>query len=910
MRYRIDTDPFETKQPPIEFEKYLSGPMHDKKPTVWNMRAAEENEVFIPCAQIKAEFPDEENLLETAYDDFKEFLKISECKEGDYCFRTVFNAAMKEESYRISVSDSECKIESADTEGIRRALFYIEDEMSRREGLFLPTGEIYRWAVVKKRISRGFLNPHYCPGCDGELEDDTEYYPDGYLNRLAHDGVNGIWVQERIRVISPSDIIPEYGQNGAQRVARLNRLIERCKRYGIKVYLESIEPSSTFQNPDLNKHPEVLGQPWGGEYYTFCASTEKGKEYIWESVRKLFELCPGLAGIVNICVGEAVSNCASLDEDLTCPHCLEKGYTKGQVLANCENEIAKAMHSVKPDAELINWAYGIRGWKEKDIDDYLSIRSADSVSMMNFEDWGEAIQLGKVRHARDYWLSYTGPGKIMEKAASAGIKRETPVYAKIQVCSSHEVSTVPYVPVPGILYDKYKYMHENNVTGVLYCWYFGNFPSMMNKAAGELAFAPFFPEKNDFLKHIAGIYWGSNAEKVAPAYQLFEDGYSNYPISMTFEWHGPMGDAPVWPLHLEVVDLPISRSYKLMNMVGSDRLGETMLMGHTYAETLELCRRMSTKWAEGEKLLSEIDDRNNLKSIEDKSVASALNVLFRSGTNIIKFYDLRYKLAFLAEDKNAVLNEMREIAVEEIENSKKLIKLCEADKRLGYHCEAIGFKYFPEKLEWRIKLVEEMLVKEFPAVQERIDKGMLPLPFCYGLGEESHRYVTESENICDATWEKFVFDDDDVDKNTQIRISEDDESFCVQLETDKNSEITIKAEFNMFHPYVPVKIVDGELKFHDMSSYGLFYDRMDDELSKWNLSVDKTETREIITVKLLKLDFFENQDIPFRFAVECKNGEKVSNWQKGDRYYGRLIFGRFSPDSYVFVVPKAAAHLK
>lgn len=910
MRYRIDTDPFETKQPPMEFGEYLWGPMHEKKPPVWNMREAAENEVYISKAQIKADFPDGEGLLETAYEDFKEFLSVNECGDGDYCFETVLNVLMKEESYRITVSETECKIESADTEGIRRALFYIEDEMARREGLFLPKGEIYRYAVVKKRISRGFLNPHYCPGCDGELEDDTEYYPDGYLNRLAHDGVNGIWVQERIRVIATSEIIPEYGQNGEERVARLNRLIERCKRYGIKVYLESIEPSSTFQNPDLNNHPEVLGQPWGGEYYTFCASTDAGKAYIWESVRKLFELCPGLAGIVNISVGEAISNCASLDEDLTCPHCLEKGYTKGQVLANCENEIAKAMHSVKPEAELISWTYGIRGWKKSDIEEYLDVRQEDSVTMMNFEDWGEAVQLGKVRHARDYWLSYTGPGKIMEMAAEAGIRRNTPVYAKLQVCSSHEVSTVPYVPVPGILYDKYKYMHENNVTGALYCWYFGNFPSMMNKAAGELAFAPFFPAKDEFLKHIAGIYWGSNAEKVASAYNLFEEGYSNYPVSMTFEWHGPMGDGPVWPLHLEVVDLPISRSYKLMNMVGSDRLGETMLMGHTYDEALELCQRMSEKWAEGEKLLSALDDKNNPKSIEDKSVASALDVLFRSGTNIIKFYDLRHKLAFLDVDKTAVLNEMQKIAVEEIENSKKLIKLCDADKRLGYHCEAIGFKYFPEKLEWRIGLLEELLETEFPAVQKRIDEGKLPLPFCYGLGEDSHRYVTKSCDINDADWESFMFDDGGADNETRIRVSEDSDSFTVQLEADKGSTIKIKPEFRMFHPYVTSIIENGKFRFYDTSSYGLFEDRMDREMAKWNVDINTTDGKDIITIKLLKAELLGKQNLPFRLAVECKNGERISNWEKGDRYYGRLIFGNFSPDSYVFVIPKDFADLR
>lgn len=897
MRYRIDTDPFESQQPKVEFMENLSGPVHTHKPSVWNMREATEKEVFITSLKICADFPDSEAVLKAAYEDFEKFLEISGCCEGDdFVFRTVHSRVMAEESYRITVSENECLIESADTEGIRRALFYIEDEMHRREGTFLPFGVIFRYAVIKRRISRGFLNPHYCPGCEGELEDDTEYYTDDYLNRLAHDGVNGLWVQERLRVIVPSDIIPEYGRNGKQRVERLNRLIQRCKRYGIKVYLEGIEPASTLQNPELKNHPDLFGQSFGDEY-TFCASTEKGKKYIEESITRLFEMLPDLAGIINISVGEAISNCASLDTPLTCPHCLALGLDKAQVLANCEREISLAMRRVKPQAEHISWAYGMRMWKEEDMKKYFDIRSSKAVSMINFEDLGEAQQLGKIRTAMDYWLSYTGPGKIFRKAAETGKKRNTPVYAKLQVCSSHEVSTVPYVPVPGILYDKYKYMHENNVSGAMYCWYFGNFPSMMNKAAGELAFAPFFTSKDKFLKHLGGIYWGKDCEKAAEAYNLFEKGYSNYPVSMTFEWHGPMGDAPVWPLHLEPVDLPISRSYKLMNMVGSDRIGEAMLMGHTHEEILELCRRMSDNWAKGEAMLSELDGRGDYRRKEQQYVASALAVLFNSGTNIIRFYDLRNKLAFSGKNEGEILEKMRQIVIAEIENSTRLISLCEKDKRLGYHCEAMGFKFFPEKLHWRIGLLKEMLENEFKVVEERINKKRLPLPFCYGLAEESHRYVTEAEKIEDAPWETFA-----EDPQTAIRIAETEKSFVVQIRKEAYTDILIKPEMKMFHPYVNMKISREGLSFEESHGYGLFDEKEAVELSKWKVECEEN----ICTVTFDKKSFWENKPEVFRLDVSVDG----KHWEKGDRFYYRLIFGNFSPDSYVFIIPRGKEALK
>ena len=113
----------------------------------------------------------------------------------------------------------------------------------------------------------------------------------------------------------------------------------------------------------------------------------------------------------------------------------------------------------------------------------------------------------------------------------------------------------------------------------------------MNKAAGELAFAPFYKSKQEFLKNLAAIYWGREAEKAVEAWNLFEAGYTNYPINMAFEWFGPMADGPVWPLHLKPVDLPVSSTWKTIDMVGCDRLGEFMLMGHTHEEALALCEK-------------------------------------------------------------------------------------------------------------------------------------------------------------------------------------------------------------------------------------------------------------------------------------------------------------------------------
>ena len=477
------------------------------------------------------------------------------------------------------------------------------------------------------------------------------------------------------------------------------------------------------------------------------------------------------------------------------------------------------------------------------------------------------------------------------------------MFAKLQVCSSHEVSSVPYVPVPGILYEKYRYMHEHNVTGTLYCWYFGNYPGLMNKAAGELAFAPFFPEKEQFLEHLAGIYWGRDAKKAAEAYRHFEEGYSQYPVSMTFEWHGPMTDAPVWPLHLEPVDLPVSRAYKLFNMVGSDRLGETMLMGHSYEEALTLCERMIETWAIGTKELSALSANDEYGKREQQCVAEALNILFESGTHVLRFYDLRNSLGFLRGDAKEILAEMEKIVHSEMENSRKLAALCREDKRLGYHAEAVGFKFFPEKLLWRIDCLKELLETEFPLVKKRIAEGALPLPFYFGEAEDSRRYLAKAPG--EAAWESFCFEAGGTDENTSICIEETEDAFAICVLVEGKGDILIQPEFEMFHPYAPLLLSPQKVPvFHRTSSYGLFGERIKEELSRFCITEAETEQGTLWRVTFKKQDFFPKGVCPFRLAITRK-GERDSVWERGDRYFSRLIFGRFSPDSYVFVVPLA-----
>jgi hypothetical protein len=189
---------------------------------------------------IKMGFPDDKKLLETAYEDLKSFLSAGGVsgQNDKYIIETIKNKELKGESYRIDVKPDGLLITAGDVEGIRRGIFYLEDEMLRQRGPFLSLGTIEKKPVIQRRISRCFFGPiKRFPKMKDELMDDVNYYPDQYLNRLAHEGVNGLWLTVEFRDLVATKYTPDYGKDGVKRLAKLKRTVDACLRYGIRTYI-------------------------------------------------------------------------------------------------------------------------------------------------------------------------------------------------------------------------------------------------------------------------------------------------------------------------------------------------------------------------------------------------------------------------------------------------------------------------------------------------------------------------------------------------------------------------------------------------------------------------------------------------------------------------------------------------
>jgi hypothetical protein len=262
---------------------------------------------------------------------------------------------------------------------------------------------------------------------------------------------------------------------------------------------------------------------------------------------------------------------------------------------------------------------------------------------------------------------------------------------------------------------------------------------------------------------------------------------------------------------------------------------------------------------------------------------------------------------------------MEEIVNEEISNSERLIPICRADNRIGYHSEAHGHKIFPEKLEWRIEKLRELLKTEFPEVKARIECGKAPLEFYTGA---------ESRVVY-----RVGIDGDMplVDKNggegeTSVRVDTCDGGYKISVLARGIGDdfLVIKPEFRVFHPSSPILMSKNEFIFpsskrffftfaNSYRSFSIHPDDVDAELKKYNFSLEQISDEDYLFQFYIDRERFGmEQSEPFRLDVErfatgkrydlgCAEAKEAFCFS--DKCVSRLVHGTIYPECYAFIIP-------
>jgi hypothetical protein len=160
--------------------------------------------------------------LDTAYASLRLILEakgISEKPDG-IRIRFMQDFSFGREEYRLKIGHNGIELTAADEEGMRRGIYCLEDKLRETEGKSAASGEWRRKAYVRHRISRCFFGLTYRPPFFiDELTNDIDYYPEEYLDKLAHEGVNRLWLSMYFRDLK-SSLFPKHGELMEKRFAK------------------------------------------------------------------------------------------------------------------------------------------------------------------------------------------------------------------------------------------------------------------------------------------------------------------------------------------------------------------------------------------------------------------------------------------------------------------------------------------------------------------------------------------------------------------------------------------------------------------------------------------------------------------------------------------------------------------
>ncbi len=710
---------------------------------------------------VRNEFPDPEKLLETALGSLRRFMLAAIPFEFPVVLRKM-DGDGEQESYELDINTRSAEIRAFDTEGMRRGIYALIREWRSNGSPELAPRKIRRAPWLKTRIARCCFGPIKRPPLNrDELMDDVNYYPDAYLERLASEGINALWLTVSFADLCTTRFTPGDGGDKVRRYAKLRQTVDRCRRYGIRIYVFCIEPYSwKSDSPVLKQFPSLGGPNLFGQT-CFCPVSPEGKEYLYECMHEIFSSVKGLGGMINIAIGEGITTCLgsmdmNTDSDIQrCPR--QCALKPGEIMGSALESMNRGMKDASPDSELIAWFYIPFIRKLPDTLKTLAETAPEEVVLqLNFESGAAVEQLGKKRVVGDYWQFIPEPSDVFDEFARLAKKSGRKVSAKIQTGCSHEIATVPHVPVPGLLYRKFAAMRKRGIAHAMLGWYFGTTPGLMNEAAGELAFlnTESVPEEQ-FLTGFARTVWGKEqSARAAEGWKIFSEACRNYPLSNMIQYFGPVADGVAWPLHLYPQDSRLLPTWLLNNgKVSGDNLCEC-LENHTLGEAVVLFGKLAEEWERGVRLFASMKDafRNCPERLRDIGVAEALGIHFSTAADILRFYQLRRQ--FFQTGDPACLDEMKGIVGREIESRRKLLSLMKQDPRLGFHPEAEDYKYTAEGVGKSILQLRALLENEFSRPAEEILEREKKIP----RGKESYTLGGGPLECPDFTWSAEIRD--------------------------------------------------------------------------------------------------------------------------------------------------------
>ena len=292
------------------------------------------------------------------------------------------------------------------------------------------------------------------------------------------------------------------------------------------------------------------------------------------------------------------------------------------------------------------------------------------------------------------------------------------MFAKISINATHELRSIPYLPLPHILAKKMQRMRALGVKGFEGSSPFGAEMTPMTRLAVIMS-RQRQPKPEDAVRELAINEFGAaNADTVIRAWRLFAQAWRNYPFSIPLLYWGPMNYATAWPFNRRLKKekriaswLPLPRD-KGGHIKAGDNL-ETWVKPFSPADVIKSFNMVLAEWNRGVKVLESLCQglkRPNQALLIEKQLAEHIGLSFGSTINIIQYclFYRQFRSSTGIKRKNDLETKLLGIAGQEMKTGLRDMKLIRLDQRLGYHPEAQVHLFTIDDLKFKISLCKEI----------------------------------------------------------------------------------------------------------------------------------------------------------------------------------------------------------
>lgn len=605
-------------------------------------------------------------------------------------FAIVPGAVTAPEGFQIQCGDGGIRVTAPSLASLRQAIYHLQDLCEEHGGPVLPRGTWQR----SRRVTPRFIYPYFALYGDPLLDRSIDPFPEGYLEKLARCGVDGIWIQAVLRNLAPSRLFPEFGDQWEVRLENLRRFVQRARAYGLKLYLYINEPR-LMPRKFFEKHPEVRGTSYAGTpeaaaEFAVCTSVPEVRTWLRESLTHVFKQVPELGGIVCITASENLTNCFAHGEAHNCPRCSKRqGW---EVVTELLQNFREGIDKADPAAELIAWDWGW-GWVKNGADAAQTIAHLPKgVQLLSVSEWGQPYTRGGVPlSVAEYSMSVVGPGANALEHWKVARANKVPTLAKVQFNNTWEISAVPYIPVPHLIQQHMENLLAEGISGLMLSWTLGGYPSPNLEVAKEYYYAP-HPSGKEVLERVARRRYGAGAApQILTAWERFSTAFQEFPYGVVSGYNIPLQHGPANPLRLKPTGYRAA-----MILFPYDDL-KNWLGPYSPGIARQQFEKLTQLWEGGlqhfREALPHVPKEKATMAQKDLGIAETCWIHYRSVANQIHFYQLREQLEkALPATRTSLIEEMKQIARSEMGLARQLYHIARPDSTIGY--EASNHYYY------------------------------------------------------------------------------------------------------------------------------------------------------------------------------------------------------------------------